>query len=139
MKKSSSILLLAVLTMFNLSAAAQVSEGVVNSPNTLTTDQSILGKYSGSYIGVRGGVIRIALNITLASEANVRGIFTGYTSSADCYGTFPMSGSVVGSDVELIATCENGTKITIKAKRNGNKIDGVLSRPSGETAVGVSK
>ena len=128
-----------VLIAFSLSAFAQTSESPM-APSPSSEDQSILGRYSGSFTGVRGGVVPIALDINSVAGGSIKGAFSGYARSSSCYGNFPMSGKIIGNDVNLVAVCEEGTTITLKVIRSGNKLQGIVVGTSGiELKVTVSK
>jgi len=108
-------------------------------PATCYAQDSLLGKYSGSYMGssARSAAQGLTLEITSIDGETVKGVASRFSQSrsggsGDCTGNYPMEGTIKGDQLVLRSTEKSGRaescSTTLRLKVEGNKLAGTMNK-----------
>jgi len=101
---------------------------------TASADDSIVGKYSGSFQNDNGKPVGVALIIDSIQDGRVKGTLTRYRSgkSSACEGDYPMEGKLEGDLLAMKSTerqgLGEGCGFSFKVTVSGNKLTGTAKK-----------
>jgi len=101
---------------------------------TVSAEDSIVGKYSGSFQNDIGKTTGVALVIDSVQDGRIKGTLTRYRSGKNnsCQGDYPMEGRLEGNVLTMKSTerqgLGEGRGFSLKVTANGNKLTGTAKK-----------